>query len=122
MGLPPCAVVGECRLFLEWHLRILFKAFLALAAKGPDKHSAEQCDKHEQVCAGTHRQVLETAASFESPTALLEKERTMKIKLATSCFVIGTLLGPVAAFAAEGDTDRTHPMTFVKDSAITVEL
>ena len=50
MSLPPCAVVGECRLsFLERHLRILFKAFLALAAKGPDKHSAEQGDKHERV-------------------------------------------------------------------------
>ena len=46
----------------------------------------------------------------------------MKIKLATSCFVIGTLLAPVAAFAADGDTDRTHPMTFVKDSAITVKI
>jgi len=46
----------------------------------------------------------------------------MKITLATSCFVIATLLAPVAAFAADGDTDRTHPMTFVKDSAITVKI
>jgi hyperosmotically inducible protein len=46
----------------------------------------------------------------------------MKIKLATACFVIGTLLAPVAAHAADGDSDRTHPMTFVKDSAITVKI
>ena len=47
----------------------------------------------------------------------------MKIKLATTCFIIGTLLAPVAVFAAaDGDTDRTHPVTFVKDSAITVKI
>ena len=46
----------------------------------------------------------------------------MKIKLATACFVIGTLLTPVLAHAADGDTDRKHPMTFVKDSAITVKV
>jgi hyperosmotically inducible periplasmic protein len=46
----------------------------------------------------------------------------MKIKLATTCFVIGTLLAPVAVFAADGDSDRTHPMTFVKDSVITTKI
>ena len=46
----------------------------------------------------------------------------MKIKLVASCFVIATLLVPVAAFSAEGDSDRTQPMTFVKDSAITVKI
>ncbi len=46
----------------------------------------------------------------------------MKIKLATTCFVIGALLAPLAAYAADGDSDRTHPMTFVKDSAITVKI
>ncbi len=46
----------------------------------------------------------------------------MKIKLAATCFVIGTLLAPVAAYAADSDSDRTHPMTFVKDSAITVKI
>jgi len=45
----------------------------------------------------------------------------MKIKLATACFVIGTLLTPVLAHA-DGDTDRKHPITFVKDSAITVKV
>ncbi len=46
----------------------------------------------------------------------------MKAKLATACFVISTLLVPFAAHAADGDTDRTHPMTFVKDSVITTKI
>ncbi len=46
----------------------------------------------------------------------------MKIKLATTCFVIGTLLVPVAVLAADGDSDRTHPVTFVKDSVITTKI
>jgi hyperosmotically inducible protein len=46
----------------------------------------------------------------------------MKAKLATSCFIISTLLTPVAAYSADPDTDRTHPMTYVKDSAITVKV
>jgi hyperosmotically inducible periplasmic protein len=46
----------------------------------------------------------------------------MKIKLATTCFVIGTLLVAVAAYADDRDSDRTHPMTFVKDSAITTKI
>lgn len=46
----------------------------------------------------------------------------MKIKLATTCFVIGTLLAPIAAYAADSDSDRSHPMTFVKDSVITTKI
>jgi hyperosmotically inducible protein len=46
----------------------------------------------------------------------------MKIKLATSCFIIATLLGQVAAHAAESATDSTHPKTFVKDSVITTKV
>jgi len=48
----------------------------------------------------------------------------MKIKLATSLFVIGTLLAPFAVHAADTstDTDRTHPKTFVKDSVITTKV
>jgi hyperosmotically inducible protein len=52
----------------------------------------------------------------------LEKGQTMKIKLATTCFVIGTLLAPVAALAADSDSDRTHPVTFVKDSVVTAKI
>ena len=46
----------------------------------------------------------------------------MKIKLAAACFVIGALLTPIAAHAADGDSDRKHPVTFVKDSAITIKI
>jgi hyperosmotically inducible protein len=46
----------------------------------------------------------------------------MKIKLATTCFVIGILLAPFAAHAKDSDSDRTHPMTFVKDSVITTKI
>ena len=46
----------------------------------------------------------------------------MKIKLATSCFIIGTLLAPVAAFAVDSDSDRSQPMTYVKDSIITTKI
>lgn len=46
----------------------------------------------------------------------------MKIKLAPTLYVIGALLAPIAAHAAEGDSDRSHPLTFVKDSAITTKV
>jgi hyperosmotically inducible protein len=46
----------------------------------------------------------------------------MNIKLATSCFVISALLTPFAAYAGEGDSDRMHPMAFVKDSIITTKI
>lgn len=43
----------------------------------------------------------------------------MKTKLGVTCILIGSLLSPIALVHAEGDVDRDHPMTFVKDSAIT---
>ena len=46
----------------------------------------------------------------------------MKFKLATTCFVIGLVLAPVAAYAADSDTDRSKPATFVKDSVITTKI
>jgi hyperosmotically inducible periplasmic protein len=45
----------------------------------------------------------------------------VKFKLATTCFVLGAALAPVA-FAADSDTDRNKPATFVKDSAITTKI
>ena len=45
----------------------------------------------------------------------------MKVKLATLCFVLGAAIAPVA-FAADSDTDRNKPGTFVKDSAITTKV
>jgi hyperosmotically inducible protein len=52
----------------------------------------------------------------------IKKGQTMKTKLATTCFIMGTLLAPVAAFAADPDTDRMQPKTFVKDSVITTKI
>jgi hyperosmotically inducible protein len=46
----------------------------------------------------------------------------MKYKLATTCFVIGTMLAPFAAYAADSDTDRSKPKTFVKNSVITTKI
>ena len=46
----------------------------------------------------------------------------MKYKLATTCFVIGTVLAPVAAYAADSDADRSKPAAFVKDSVITTKI
>jgi hyperosmotically inducible protein len=46
----------------------------------------------------------------------------MKYKLATTCFVIGSVLASVAAYAADSDTDRSKPVTFVKDSVITTKI
>jgi hyperosmotically inducible protein len=46
----------------------------------------------------------------------------MKYRLATTCFVIGTVLAPVAAYAADSDTDRSKPAAFVKDSIITTKI
>jgi hyperosmotically inducible protein len=46
----------------------------------------------------------------------------MTYKLATTCFVIGSVLAPFAAHAADGDADRSKPVTFVKDSVITTKV
>ncbi|HEY2817015.1 MAG TPA: BON domain-containing protein [Casimicrobiaceae bacterium] len=46
----------------------------------------------------------------------------MRHKIATTCFVIGSMLAPVSAFAADSDADRAHPGDFVKDSVITTKI
>ena len=46
----------------------------------------------------------------------------MKRTLAISTFVIGTLCAPFGAVAADSDSDRSKPMTFVKDSVITTKV
>ena len=42
----------------------------------------------------------------------------MRYKIATTCFVIASVLAPAAAYAADGDSDRSRPGTFVKDGAL----
>jgi len=47
----------------------------------------------------------------------------MKTRLAIVCVCVGALLGSGVALAAvDGDTDRSHPEAFVKDSAITTKV
>ena len=49
----------------------------------------------------------------------------MKTTFAATCLVIGSLMIPVAAMAAEQverHEDRAHPMTWVKDSMITTAI
>jgi hyperosmotically inducible protein len=46
----------------------------------------------------------------------------MKTTFATTCVLLGTLLGPAAVVAQDSDTDRSHPTAFVKDSAITMKI
>ena len=41
---------------------------------------------------------------------------------ATTCVLAGALLGSSVLIAQDSDTDRTHPVTFVKDSAITTKI
>ena len=46
----------------------------------------------------------------------------VKTKLLAACFVAAGLLAPLALRAADGDTDRTKPVVFVKDSVITTKV
>src|SRR4029450_7955173 len=48
--------------------------------------------------------------------------KTTKQVLAAGCMAVGMMLAPVAAFAADGDTDRADPKLFVKDSVITTKI
>ena len=41
---------------------------------------------------------------------------------ATACVLAGALLGSTMLIAQDADTDRTHPVAFVKDSAITTKI
>jgi hyperosmotically inducible periplasmic protein len=47
----------------------------------------------------------------------------MRIRLATGYVLMATLMASVmAAHAADSDTDRSNPMTYLKDSAITARI
>jgi hyperosmotically inducible protein len=48
------------------------------------------------------------------------KRQIMKTKIATSLLAVSILFGTVAANAQ--DMDREHPLTFIKDSAITTKI
>ena len=46
----------------------------------------------------------------------------MTYKIVTACFVVGTLMTPMAAYSADPDTDRSNPGAYVKDSIITTKV
>ena len=48
----------------------------------------------------------------------------MKRKLLATCLLLGgiTLLGPIAAYSEDKDSDRSSPKAFVKDSVITTKI
>ena len=46
----------------------------------------------------------------------------MDTKHLIACALAASLLGPVIATAQDSDSDRHHPATFVKDSAITTAI
>jgi hyperosmotically inducible protein len=48
--------------------------------------------------------------------------KTTKQVLAAASLAVGMMLGPVAAYAADGDMDRADPKLFVKDSVITTKI
>jgi hyperosmotically inducible protein len=46
----------------------------------------------------------------------------MKISLATTCFVIGTALAPIGAYAADAPKDSEHPVTSTSNAVITTKV
>ena len=46
----------------------------------------------------------------------------MNYKIATTLFVIGSVLAPVAAYAADSHPDRSNAVNYVKDSIITTKI
>ena len=71
------------------------------------------------ICSLADRQPVGTIVSSN----FINKEFRMKQKLTTTLMIVGILLGPVLALAAEdSDADRSHPKAFVKDSAITTKI
>ena len=46
----------------------------------------------------------------------------MHTRSLTALVIAGALFGPFAAMAAENESDRKHPIAFVKDSVITTKV
>jgi hyperosmotically inducible protein len=52
----------------------------------------------------------------------MEESALMNTRLVASCLAVFVFIAPCIARAAEGDTDRSHPAAFVKDSVITTKI
>jgi hyperosmotically inducible protein len=74
-----------------------------------------------RLCVATNRPFCKFGGSLPIHPSL-NKGKTMKNTLATTCFIIGTLLAPVAVLAEDPGADQTQPMTYVKDSIITTKI
>ena len=46
----------------------------------------------------------------------------MNTTFVKTCLVAGALLLPIAGYSADGDSDRSSPKAFVKDSVITTKI
>jgi hyperosmotically inducible protein len=56
------------------------------------------------------------------PSLNSEGKTTMNTKLVTTGLLAAALMLPLAGYTADGDTDRTSPKAFVKDSIITTKI
>jgi hyperosmotically inducible protein len=71
------------------------------------------------MCAGEQR----PTADKRTIASVSQRGSNMKTKVLVTCIAMTTLLGSAAVIAAgDSDADRSHPVTFVKDSAITVKV
>jgi hyperosmotically inducible periplasmic protein len=46
----------------------------------------------------------------------------MKLELGAMYLAVGVALAPMGVYAADSDTDRNKPVTYVKDSVITTKI
>jgi hyperosmotically inducible protein len=46
----------------------------------------------------------------------------MNAKIVTTCLLAAALVLPITGYTADGDTDRSSPKAFVKDSVITAKI
>ena len=46
----------------------------------------------------------------------------MHTKLVTTCLLASALMLPIAGYSADGDSDRSSPKAFAKDSLITTKI
>jgi hyperosmotically inducible protein len=81
-------------------------------------HAVARC--RSRVNARQRTDALRRFEDDRPPNSL--EGRSMKNELATVCLVLGTLVTPFAATAADADVDRKDPVAFVKDSVITTKV
>jgi hyperosmotically inducible protein len=66
--------------------------------------------------------VLDRLRARYYPFSTWKEEHAMNTKLVTTGLLAAALMLPVAGYTADGDSDRSHPKAFVKDSVITTKI